>query len=426
MRGSLLTIFNQFAGQGMRIGGNLLLTRLLFPEAFGLMALVQVVIRGVEMFSDVGVRGSIIFNKRGKDPVFLDTAWTVQIIRGGILTILVALLAVPAAHFYEEPALVWLLPAVGVTPLIRGFASTSRHSLTREVVLGKLVRLDLTAQAMGLVTMVGLALIWKSVWALALGGLVAALATTLMSHHLIPGYRNRFRYEKSAARSLFHFGKWIFFAVLFAFLIEQADRLVLGRVVTAAELGVYSVAAVVARMVTRMISKLSFSVLQPVFARLHEQDRKVMRAKILRMRALVLAAALPPLWFLAVFGDRLIELLYDERYIDAGWMVKIVAVGAIGSVVAGSTERVILSSGDSFRWMLLQASRTVILVLGIWGGFYYGEGIPGLLTGIAASRFVSYLPLAYFLRRYGAWLPGLDLAAFAVSAGVIWLGRAFF
>jgi hypothetical protein len=61
---------------------DLILTRLLFPEAFGLMALVQVFMGGLQMFSDLGVNMSIIQSKRGEDPDFLNTAWTFQILRG--------------------------------------------------------------------------------------------------------------------------------------------------------------------------------------------------------------------------------------------------------------------------------------------------------------------------------------------------------
>jgi hypothetical protein len=82
--------------------GNLILTRLLFPEAFGLMALVQVFLSGLQMFSDIGIQTSVIRSKRGEDPAFLDTAWTVQVLRGGLLWLGCLGIAGPAAAFYEE------------------------------------------------------------------------------------------------------------------------------------------------------------------------------------------------------------------------------------------------------------------------------------------------------------------------------------
>src|SRR5215470_13141142 len=81
--------------QAIRFGTNLLMTRLLVPDMFGVMAIATVVMVGLAMFSDLGLRQSIVQSRRGDDPAFLNTAWSVQIIRGVLLwvaTVLVALL----------------------------------------------------------------------------------------------------------------------------------------------------------------------------------------------------------------------------------------------------------------------------------------------------------------------------------------------
>ena len=82
MRGSLWIMGGYGMSQALRMGCNLILTRLLFPEAFGLMTLVNTVLIGLGMFSDVGTNQSVIQNERGEDPAFLNTAWTIHIIRG--------------------------------------------------------------------------------------------------------------------------------------------------------------------------------------------------------------------------------------------------------------------------------------------------------------------------------------------------------
>lgn len=64
-----------FIGQNVfRLGGNLILTRILFSEVFGIMALVQITMTGLNMFSDLGFRAAIIKDKRWDDPIYLDTA----------------------------------------------------------------------------------------------------------------------------------------------------------------------------------------------------------------------------------------------------------------------------------------------------------------------------------------------------------------
>ena len=85
MRGAIWTFVGYGVGQSLRLGSNLILTRLLVPEMFGLMSLINVFILGLSLFSDIGVGPSIIQHKRGDEPEFYNTAWTLQVIRGGAL-----------------------------------------------------------------------------------------------------------------------------------------------------------------------------------------------------------------------------------------------------------------------------------------------------------------------------------------------------
>ena len=73
-QGTALVIAGYGLAQAMRLGGNLVLTRLLVPELFGVMALTKVFITGLNLFSDIGLGPGIIRSTRGKEPAFLNTA----------------------------------------------------------------------------------------------------------------------------------------------------------------------------------------------------------------------------------------------------------------------------------------------------------------------------------------------------------------
>ena len=123
IRGSALTISSFAAANIFRLASNLILTRILFPEAFGLMALVSVFITSLHMFSDLGLNTSVIRSDRGDDPRFLNTAWTVQVIRGCVLWIGAVAIAGPVAAFYDEPQLQPLISFVGIQAVFLGFLS---------------------------------------------------------------------------------------------------------------------------------------------------------------------------------------------------------------------------------------------------------------------------------------------------------------
>src|SRR6056297_524623 len=241
-RRSAIWSLAEFGGsQTLRLASNLILTRLLFPEAFGLMALVMVVTVGLSLLSDTGVRPSIIQNARGDDLGFLNTAWTIQVIRGMLLWLMTLALARPVAALYDEPLLAQILPVAGLTLLITGMQPTSVHTVNRHLALGRLTRITLGAQAVGLIVMALLAWQLQSVWALVIGGVIAATLKVAACHLFLPGIRNRFRLERDAFWQIFHFGKWVFLSTAAGFLITQGDRAILGLYLPLETLGIYNI-----------------------------------------------------------------------------------------------------------------------------------------------------------------------------------------
>ena len=421
LRGSAWTLGGNAAGQVLRLGGNLVLTRLLFPEAFGLMALVQIAMNGVRMFSDVGLRGSVVQHPRGDDAAFLNTVWTFQILRGLVIFAILTLLAWPMSLLYEEPRLRLLVPIVAFAAIITGFASTAIYTLVRQVRPAPHVALDLGVQAFDIVVIIVWAWFSPTVWALVAGALAGPLLRVVVSHRLIPGYRNRLGFDRSDAQSIFRFGRWIFLATAATFVISQGDRVVLGKFLTLEQFGVYSVAFFLAQALTGSIQLLSGNVLFPVYSRLVSRPLEAVRRDIFRVRRLLLALSIPVLCVLAVFGDRIVDLLYDSRYADAGWMLQILAVGMIGSVVALTAERILTAKGNSFGHMVLQVANAVLLVAGLGVGGFFG-GVKGMLWGASVGRLLSYVPLALLIRPYGLWMPRLDAVAFLAAGTALGLG----
>jgi O-antigen/teichoic acid export membrane protein len=133
--------------QAMRLATNLLLTHLLAPEHFGLMALVNVLMIGLAMFSDIGIGPGIIQSARGTDQRYLDTAWTLQFLRGIAMWVCCVIATWPFARFYEQPLLVWIVPVAGLSAVISGLNSTKIFTLQREIDLRRLTLLELGSQA---------------------------------------------------------------------------------------------------------------------------------------------------------------------------------------------------------------------------------------------------------------------------------------
>lgn len=182
LRSGFWTIFGFGMQSVLRLGSNLILTRILAPDMFGLMALAVTFVTGVSLMSDLGTKHSVIRSTRGEDEDFLATAWTVQVIRGGVITVIACAIAWPAARLYEQPELFVVLCALSLSSILAGFNSISMATASRQMALGRQILVDLSSQAVMVTVMIGTAFILESVWALVIGTLIGAALKALFSH----------------------------------------------------------------------------------------------------------------------------------------------------------------------------------------------------------------------------------------------------
>jgi O-antigen/teichoic acid export membrane protein len=415
---SAWTVGSMVANRGIRLVTNLVLTRLLFPEAFGLMAVVNVYLQGVQLLSDLGVGPSIIQNERGDEPKFLDTAWTIQIVRGILIWLGLALIAEPLAVFYAQPQLKWLIIITGFSAVLAGLESTAQFTLRKHLRPAPLATMEIGCQILGVLGIVAWAMADRSVWALAGGGLTAAVSRTLWTHVLPTHHRNRLRWDAESARSALHFGKWIIVCSAIGFFSGQLDRLMLPKYVPFDLVGVYSIAVMLATFPEQFISGLSMEVLFPLFAKLNQLPRTALLDKIRPVRIKVLALLAVSCGLLAGLGDVVVAHLYDHRYHAAGWMLCVLAIGLWPRLVVNTISPVLLGIGKPAYLAYSGAGRTLLIAVGMPLGYALG-GLPGVVMAVALSSVADYVCEAYGLWLNDLWLPGQDLAATGLWAVVL-------
>lgn len=331
--------------QVLRFACNIILARLLFPEIFSLITLVNTFIVGVHLFSDVGIGPSIIQSKNRDDPNFLNTAWTLQVLRGIGVWFCLGLLAWPVSVYYEQPELLWLLPVAGFGEMMASFNSTALYTLTHRLMRGRQVLLEIGVYAVSMAVMILWVLyIEKSVWALVAGAWVSNILTMAISHFLLKDIRNRLRWDPQAVRELLHFGKWIFVSTLFTFLAGQSDRLIVGKI-SFDKLGIYYFALMLANIPPLLMFAFKDQLVFPLYNRFHESGRDL-REAFSRMHPAMIGFGAMLVSGLIATGPTAVKCLYDHRYQEAGWMLQFLAVGvwfqileAIGGAVLWAIGR---------------------------------------------------------------------------------------
>lgn len=418
--GAIWTIGGFGASQILRFGSNLVLTRLLVPEFFGLMAIVNVLRMGIELFSDVGISPSIINNKKGDEPDFRNTAWSIQLIRGIILWLFTLIVTQPIANFYQDERLLWLIPMVGFSSVIDGFSSTNIYTCQRRLDLARLTVFDFIVQILSVATFVLLAWLSPTIWSLALGSLAGALYRTIGSHWLIPEVTNRFAWNRDAVRDILSFGKWMFVSSALIFMAEQSDRLILGKLLSLELLGVYTIAYTLANIPKEVIKKLSYRVIFPAISSQVDLPRSSLRAKIVRQRGLMLMGFAIGLAALITVGDLIIGTLYDNRYAQATWMMPILCCGIWFSLLFYTISPALLAISKPLYSAQSNLARFTMIGVVLPLAFYR-FGTLGAIITIAFSD----LPL-YIVNLYGLWREklsciGQDIQLTALFIGVLTL-----
>lgn len=411
---SVWTMANFGGGQIMRLASNLILTRILSPDDFGLMALVSSFIIGLSMFSDMGLGPSIMQSKRGDDPAFLDTAWTIKVIRGFIIFGTACVIAYPLALFYDAPAFAWVFPAAASSMLVGGFFPTRIDSAGRHLQIGRLTLIELSNQLITILITVAAALIMQSVWALVWGQVLGALVQLAMFHYLLPGHVDRFRMEKAAREEIVKFGKWIFFSTICGFVLFQGDRVILGRVLTLDHLGIYNIGQFLATVPSMLGTAIAGRLFIPMY-REHPPGESVENFRTMaRTRAGFTALLLFVGITLALLGPWMVDLLYDARYHRAGGILVAIACIQLLVVIPLSYETAALAGGDSRAFFTMQSSRAAIYLTLVLIGAWWG-GLTGLLIGQALAHVFCYPVSVWMARRQRAWDPRHDIVAGLVA-----------
>ncbi len=418
-------IGSNFSGQFLRLFSNLILTRLLVPQDFGLVAAVSTVYIALVMFSDLGIWQSVVNSPDGLKPRFLGTAWLIQLYRSGLLAIGVLCVAggiyYGQLHNWFEPGSVYSdsrIPALMLifvaSAMLQGLESMNLAVSQRELQVGRLARLDICSQIGSIIITVTLTWYTRSVWALAFGSLAATSIRTVLSHTYLNGPKTRPVWDRLYATEILSYGKWIFLSSIIGFLASSGERIILAGYMTATIFGIFTIAANMLAAVVGIYSAINGHI---VFTSLSHQSRNESAQAAHRLHNKVQLIADVLLGFLAglifISGSWIIALLYDPRYREAGWMLQWLALGLIG-LRYQVVEQLMFARGSP-KWVTVNNLLRAFILFGGIPLAYDLYGVPGAIIAVVVSQFGSWPCSIYFKLREGLltwrseimWIPAL-------------------
>jgi len=379
--------------RGIGFFSTIILARLLVPADFGLVAMAMVMVTLLQVVNAYSIQIFLVQKEDLKDED-LNTAWTLQIFFGVFQALILLLLSLPAAKFYEEPRLISVYWALAGMMFIYGFKNIGVMYFQREM------RFHMEFLIMGgrklamFVTSVTLAIIFKSYWALIIGVIAGHIIEVILSY-VFQNYRPRFCL--SNWKEVTQFSKWLYLNNFLNFMRNRGSVLIIGKLSNAGGLGLFQVSYDLAMLpTTEMIAPINRAVF-PGYANM-KNDLARLQDGYLTVLGMITLVSLPAAFGIAAVADVLIPILLGNNWIEAIPLVQILAIS--GAILAMQTNigSVFIATGRPWILLYLTTSYVFLLLFCVIVFILY-MGILGACFAYLVSNFIMFPINIYAVRK---------------------------
>lgn len=366
----------------LQLGAQVILARTLGPEIFGIFAIGMVVLTFATFFSGFGFSWSLLQRTTlcDEDVRF---AFTWQLVVGLVTMLVVYLLAPMLSDYFREPRAQPVIEWLSIACLLSAAAAPATYLLQRDLNFRAGGLIQVGSYMAGYVAVgVPMAMLGWGATSLVAAWLVQA-AVVLVASYVVKPHAVGPLFWYAGAASAVGTGRAVFLTNIVNWMLNNLDRVMIGRLLNAQALGLYNVAYNLAAMPNNLL----LGALQPAFlaagARLQGELERLGRAYF-QMLATILVLVCPVFVFLALVSGDLVQLLYGSKWSDAGLVLRILFLSMPAYVIWGLSTPVLWNTGRKYYESMLQLP---ILALGALGFYFFAN------QGIQAAATVAALVL---------------------------------
>ena len=404
IRGGALTMMAQASRFVLQMGSTAVLARLLAPEDYGLIGMVAVVIRFVQLFKDLGLSAATVQAKEINHKQVSTLFW-INLAVSCTITLLMAALAPAVARFYNEPRLTLIMFALAVTFIFGGLTVQHQALLRRQMRYTSLARIEVTSMIVGVVTAIVSAWYGAGYWALVLMQLATVIANAIgvwVACRWRPGLPRR----DSNIRSMLAFGKNLTGFRLVNYFSRNLDNVLIGRYWGPQALGLYDKAYRLVLLPVEQINHPVTSVALPSLSRLATDPQKY-RNHYYKAILVITTLGMPIMAFLFAAADQVIFLFLGQQWMESVLIFRCLMPAAFLGTFNVATGWVYQSLGRTdrqFRWGIITSTINVAVFL-----YSVRWGAIGVAAGYSLSQLLLLVPTVVYCYR-GTWLRPTELA----------------
>ena len=428
LKGELFSTAATFGIQAVvRLGSSMVLTRLLRPEAYGIVTIILSIAFVLELLADINVTLFIIRDERGEQANILNTAWTLRLGRAALNTAILLIFAPTiASGIYNLPALIAPLQVFSLSFIIGGLQSMSFSIAVRR----KKARITMYSDLVTTLLATTFTLIYcyfsRDYWGIVYGMLFQRALMSALSYAFFRELRPRFQVDREAAKQILGFTRYTMPSSFLTLSLSQFDKIIFLRLFDLSLLGVYGLAGNIAGHLETLITKISQSVLYPRCAHDFRTEPDRVTHNFYHGNAKLFGAILILPAVLGGASHLVVAVLYPRGYAQAGIVLQAFMLRAVFLALASPSEDLLIASGMYKVILHGNVLRALGMATASLLGYYF-FGFLGFVYGTALS---GLPPLIYYLwlqkqkdmliARYEWYKVGFVAAAALTSFVVSW------
>jgi O-antigen/teichoic acid export membrane protein len=394
IRGGVVTMTAQGVKFFLQMGSTVVLARLLTPEDYGLIAMVAVVTNFAVMFKDMGLSMATV-QKADIDHAQISTLFWINVVISLIIMAIMAALAPVVSWFYGKPELALITLALAGTFVFSGLTIQHQALLRRQMHFGRLAIIEITAIFGSVIAAIISAWYGAGYWALVIMQLVMAVSTAIgvwFACDWRPGLPKR----GTGVRPMLAFGKNITSFNLINYFARNSDKILVGRFCGSGVLGLYSKAYNLLMLPISQICGPLTSVAVPALSRIQD-DPKRYTSYYSKLILLISFVSMPLIVFLAICSKSVIYLLMGDQWLGMSSIFQILAITAFIQPVSTTVGLVLLSLGQSGRFLRFGIFNGLAVVTSFAVGLHWGA--IGVASAYAVASYLILFPTLWYCFR---------------------------
>lgn len=383
---------------------SIILARLLLPEVFGVMGIIQLLRQGIQQFSQTSFNDAIIFRKSEIDES-INTAWILNIFRGLLLCVLLFALSPLIASFFEENILNIGIKILGVVFIFDGLYNPNMVLYRKNIDLKNIAILNLVTNALGIIVVIILAYYLRNVWALLIGIVFTGFINMSLSY-LIAIKKPKFSFNRKLAWELFHYGKYITGAGIVYFLTIRLDDMLVGKFLGMQELGFYINAYFFASLPSTHIHSILSPLIFPTYSH-YNQDQEKLNRIFLTIFKVISTVSIPASFGILALSDEIASVLLGEIWAPMVPALKILVFFGLFRSLAGCTGPLLNAMGRPKITFWIILGKLILIAIIIYP-LTIRYGIAGTALAVTVPMLLEQVYLWFLINRLtGITIPTL-------------------